>query len=148
MANKLIVLSADAMVTEDLPLFTSLPGYQTYLNGGSMIKSVRSIYPTVTYPCHTTMMTGNYPDRHGVTSNFKLIMNEKPTPWNWFADVIRSKDIFTACKEKGLTTATVFWPVTGCHKDIDYKIPEYVPQNGESLMHSAGRAVMKICLPL
>lgn len=133
MANKLIVLSADAMVTEDLTLFTTLPGYNTYLKGGSMVRSVRSIYPTVTYPCHTTMMTGNYPDKHGVTSNFKLIMNEKPTPWNWFADVIRSRDIFTACKEKGLTTATVFWPVTGCHKDIDYKIPEYVPQNGESL---------------
>ena len=52
MANKLIVLSADAMVTEDLTLFTTLPGYNTYLKGGSMVRSVRSIYPTVTYPCH------------------------------------------------------------------------------------------------
>lgn len=34
-----------------------------------MVRSVRSIYPTVTYPCHTTMMTGNYPDKHGVTSD-------------------------------------------------------------------------------
>ena len=105
-----------------------------------MIRSVTSVYPTVTYPCHTTMMTGNYPDRHGVTSNFKLVMNEKPTPWNWFSDVIRSKDIFTACKEKGLTTATVFWPVTGCHKDIDYKIPEYVPQKGDTLEDAFRRA--------
>lgn len=140
MTNKLIVLSADAMVTEDLKLFETLPGYQKYLKGGSMIRSVKSIYPTVTYPCHTTMMTGNYPERHGVTSNFKLVMNEKPTPWNWFADVIRSKDIFTACKEKGLTTAAVFWPVTGAHKDIDYKIPEYVPQHGESLEAAFTRA--------
>lgn len=126
MKNKLIILSADAMVTEDLELFSTLPGYQKYLKNGCMIRKVRSIYPTVTYPCHTTMMTGNYPNRHGVTSNFKLDINEKPTPWNWFADVIQSKDIFTACKEKGLTTATVFWPVTCCHKDIDYMIPEYM----------------------
>lgn len=128
MENKLIILSADAMVTEDLELFSNLPGYQKYLANGCMIRKVRSIYPTVTYPCHTTMMTGNYPDRHGVTSNFRFDINEKPTPWNWFADVIQSKDIFTACKEKGLTTATVSWPVTCGHKNIDYMIPEYVPQ--------------------
>lgn len=133
MNKKLIILSADAMITEDLELFTTLPGYKKYLENGCMVREVKSIYPTVTYPCHTTMMTGNYPNRHGVTSNFKLQMNEKPTPWNWFSEVIQSKDIFTACKEKGLTTATVFWPVTGCHKDIDYKIPEYVPQNGDTI---------------
>lgn len=133
MSNKLIVVSADAMVTEDLELFTTLEGYRRYLQGGCMIKNVRSIYPTVTYPCHTTMMTGNYPDKHGVTSNFKLILDEKPTPWNWFADVVRTKDIFTACKEAGLTTATVSWPVTGCHKDIDYKIPEIIPKPDEAL---------------
>ena len=126
MKNKLIILSADAMITEDLELFSTLPGYQKYLANGCMIQKVKSIYPTVTYPCHTTMMTGNYPARHGVTSNFKLDVHEKPTPWNWFADIIRSKDIFTACKEKGLTTATVSWPVTCGHKDIDYLIPEYV----------------------
>ena len=133
MKNKLIILSADAMVTEDLSLFTTLPGFQKYLNGGCRINRVASIYPTVTYPCHTTMMTGNYPDRHGVTSNFKLELNEKPTPWNRYADIIRSRDIFTACKEAGMTTATVFWPVTGGHKDIDYKIPETVPKDGETL---------------
>lgn len=140
MNKKLIVLSADAMVTEDLELFTTLPGYKKYLENGCMIRKVRSIYPTVTYPCHTTMMTGNYPNRHGVTSNFKLVLNEKPTPWNWFSDVIKSKDIFTACKEKGLTTAAVFWPVTGCHKDIDYKIPEYVPQGNDTIEEAFRRA--------
>ena len=133
MKNKLIILSADAMVTEDLELFSTLPGYQKYLDGGCRINRVESVYPTVTYPCHTTMMTGNYPDRHGVTSNFVLAFNQKPTPWNRYADVICSRDIFTACREKGLTTAAVFWPVTGCHKDIDYKIPEYVPENGETI---------------
>lgn len=140
MGKKLIILSADAMVTEDLALFETLPGYQKYLAGGCRINRVRSIYPTVTYPCHTTMMTGNYPNRHGVTSNFKLVLNEKPTPWNWFADVIKSRDIFTACREKGLTTATVFWPVTGCHEDITYKIPEYVPQGDDTPEEAFRRA--------
>lgn len=125
MKNKLIVLSADAMVAEDLELLSTLPGYQKYLKNASMVRHVKSIYPTVTFPCHVTMMTGTYPDKHNVTSNFPFVMNESPMPWNWYADVIRSKDIFTACKEKGITTATVFWPVTCNHKDIDYMIPEF-----------------------
>lgn len=125
MKNKLIVLSADAMVTEDLELLATLPGYKKYMRNASVVRNVRSIYPTVTFPCHVTMMTGTYPNKHGVTSNFPFVMNESPMPWNWYADIIQSKDIFTACKEKGLTTATVFWPVTCNHKDIDYMIPEY-----------------------
>lgn len=140
MKNKLIILSADAMVTEDLELLSALPGYKKYLENGSMVRKVRAIYPTVTFPCHVTMMTGTYPNKHGVTSNFPFTMNEKPTPWNWFADVIKSKDIFTACKEKGLTTATVFWPVTCCHKDIDFMIPEYTPQLGDTLEEAFKRA--------
>ena len=43
MRNKLIILSADAMVTEDLELFSNLPGYQKYLANGCMIRKVRSI---------------------------------------------------------------------------------------------------------
>lgn len=125
MKNKLIILSADAFVTEDLDLLSTLPGYKKYMKNASMVRNVRSIYPTVTFPCHVTMMTGTYPNKHGVTSNFPFVMNESPMPWNWYADIIRSKDIFTACKEKGLTTATVFWPVTCNHKDIDYMIPEF-----------------------
>lgn len=91
MKNKLIILSADAMVTEDLELFSTLPGYQKYLDGGCRINRVESIYPTVTYPCHTTMMTGNYPNRHGVTGNFVLAFEPET---NTLESLCR-RDLFT-----------------------------------------------------
>ena len=69
MRKKLIVISADAMVAEDLEYLKTLPNYRKYLEGGALVKHVRSIYPSVTYPCHTTMVTGVYPDKHGITSN-------------------------------------------------------------------------------
>lgn len=80
MKNKLIILSADAMVTEDLELFSTLPGYQKYLDGGCRINRVESIYPTVTYPCHTTMMTGNYPIAMELPATlfWPLIRNQHP----------------------------------------------------------------------
>ena len=68
MQQKLIVLSADAMVSEDIETLKQMPNYKKYLEGGSRVKKVRSIYPTITYPCHTTMCTGVWPEKHGVHS--------------------------------------------------------------------------------
>lgn len=34
-------------------------------------------------------------------------------------------DLFTAAKSAGLTTASIFWPVTGNHRDVDYLINEW-----------------------
>ena len=56
--QKLIVLSADALVYEDLAYLETLPNFRKYLSGGCRIERVRSIYPTITYPCHATMATG------------------------------------------------------------------------------------------
>ena len=67
--NKLIVVSADAMVDADLELMETLPNYQAIFGGrASMVKRVRTIYPTVTYPAHASMRTGVYPARHGIIS--------------------------------------------------------------------------------
>lgn len=72
MKKKLIVISADAMVYEDLEFMATLPNYSEFIKNASMVERVRTIYPTVTYPAHTTMVSGCYPDRHGVISNEEL----------------------------------------------------------------------------
>ncbi len=128
--NRVIVLSVDAMVYEDLAYLSDKPHFKLLYEGGSIVKRCRTIYPTVTYPCHVTMSSGVYPNKHGVTNNLEFIPGKlKDIPWNWFSDVIKTPDIFTAAKSAGLSTAAVFWPVTGCHKDIDYLIAEYWPQS-------------------
>ena len=127
--TKIVVLSVDALVYEDLEYLSDKPNFSLLREGGSIVKRVRTIYPTVTYPCHVSMSTGAYPNKHGVTNNFLFLPGQlKNLPWNWFADVIKTPDIFTAAKSAGLTTAAVFWPVTGNHKDIDYLVAEYWPQ--------------------
>ena len=70
--RKLIVFSADAMVWEDVEYFKTLPNYKKYLAGGCMIEKVESVYPTITYPCHTTMATGVWPDKHKVPGNYQF----------------------------------------------------------------------------
>ncbi len=143
MKKKLIVMSADAMVYEDLTYFKTLPGYQKYLKGGAEIKHMKSIFPTVTYPCHTTMSTGTYPAKHGVLTNmWPTNFLDRPCQngglWNRFYNNVKVKeDIFTAAKAAGYTTAAVFWPVTGNHPSIDYLINEIFPEKEDETVLDA-----------
>ncbi|MBQ7840170.1 MAG: alkaline phosphatase family protein [Lachnospiraceae bacterium] len=133
MKQKLIVMSADALTYEDVEYMRTLPNYKKYLEGGSRVKKVRSIYPTITYPCHTTMCTGVWPDKHGVLGNLELRPGAEYVPWKWYHESVRwGEDIFKAAKRAGLTTAAIFWPVTGRHPDIDYLINECWPEPGEN----------------
>ncbi len=130
------------MVGEDLEEWRQLPGYRRWLEGGCRVESVRSIYPTVTYACHTTIATGNYPDRHGIVSNYdcERVGEEKP-PWNYFHTPVRTEDIFDAARKAGLSTAGVSWPVSGCHPGIDYLIAEYWSQwQGDTTLDAYRRA--------
>ena len=132
--RKVIVLSVDAMVAEDLDyLRDEDPEFNAIYESGARVLTTRTVWPSVTYPAHTTMSTGAYPDKHGVVNNSYFVPGASgPLPWHWFADSIKCPDIFTAAKNAGLSTAAVFWPVTGSHKYIDYNLAEYWPQNGES----------------
>ena len=128
------------MVWEDIEYLQKKPAFKALFEKGSAVRHVRTIYPSVTYPCHTSMLTGCYPDRHGVTNNAEFRPGMlKNVPWNWFADAIKTPDIFTAAKSAGLTTANAFWPVTGAHKYIDYNLPEYWPQTAEDTKYEAFR---------
>lgn len=126
-----IVISEDAMVYEDLETLKTLPLFGKYWDKMSIVKTIRAIYPTVTYPEHTSMRTGVYPDRHGIINNEQTILTELSSDWEWFNDAVKVPDIFDAAKKAGLTTAAVFWPVTGNHPSVDYLVNEYWPQSPE-----------------
>lgn len=124
MEQKFIVMSADALVTEDLELLKTLPNYKKYVAGGARTESMLSVYPSVTYAAHTSMATGCVPGKTGVLCNFERLEKGK---YDWALDhkFVKVPDIFTVAKRAGLTTASVFWPVTGNHPDVDYLINEW-----------------------
>ncbi len=139
--HKIIVMSADALVADDMEKLKEMPNFKKYLAGGSCIRHVKSIYPTITYPCHTTMATGCYPDRHGIPGNLKSPYKyiKSPIPWLWEHDNVKVPDIFDAAKAAGLTTAGVFWPCTGKHPSIDWNIAEYWTQSKDQTLADAFR---------
>lgn len=91
---------------------------------GAYANGVNGVFPSVTYPSHTTMVTGVKPLKHGI------YYNTPPEPlgvtgkWQWEYEKIKVPTIFSAAKAKGLKTASVFWPVS-VGSVADYNIPEY-----------------------
>ena len=128
------------MISEDIEYLRTKPNFKKYLDGGSQVRTIRTIYPSVTYPAHVSMMTGCYPEKTGVCSNFAFTTNSKEDTWLWFHENVKCGDIFTAAKRGGYSTGAVFWPVLGNHPDIDYNINEYwMPKKGDTLRSSFER---------
>ncbi|SDF42099.1 Predicted pyrophosphatase or phosphodiesterase, AlkP superfamily [Dyadobacter soli] len=91
---------------------------------GAYADGVNGVFPTVTYPSHTTMITGVKPIKHGVYYNTPPEPLEVTGKWIWDYKTIKVPTIFGAAKDKGLKTASVFWPVS-LGGPADYNIPEY-----------------------
>lgn len=123
LTDHLIVISFDCLSALDFPLLETLPHFQTLLQHGAIAPIVESIYPSITYPCHATIVTGNYPNRHGVINNTLLQPGWLSPDWHWFRNSIKGTTIYDEVKKAGMTTAALLWPVTG-KANIDYNMPE------------------------
>lgn len=121
--DHLIVISFDCLSSLDFPILEELPHFQQFLRKASICKNVETIYPSVTYPCHATIVTGNYPKRHGVINN-TLLQPGRPSPdWYWHRRYVKGTTLYDEAKKAGMTTAGLLWPVTAKGK-IDYHMPE------------------------
>jgi len=100
------------------------PTIQQMARGGVQALGVRGVFPTVTYPSHTTLITGAMPARHGVFYNAPFEPAGQTGRWYWESSTIRVPTLFTALRSHGLKTAAVMWPVTQA-APVDYLVPEY-----------------------
>jgi predicted AlkP superfamily pyrophosphatase or phosphodiesterase len=95
------------------------------MNKGAYAEGVRGSFPTVTYPSHTTIVSGVLPAKHGIYYNTPVEPLGVSGKWFWYYKDIKVPTIWTAAKDAGLSTAGVSWPVT-VGAPIDYNLPEYV----------------------
>lgn len=112
MKKKLLLLSIDAMVTEDLELLKTLPAFSKILEKASVVKNVESIYPTLTHPAHVSIVTGCYPDHHGIITNDEFHAGMRFSPWLEKASLVKVPMLPQVARQHGYTVASVFWPLT------------------------------------
>ena len=90
-----------------------IPTLREIVKSGAWSPGVRSVFPTVTYPAHTSIATGTNPSTHGIVSNVAWDPLEKNhRGWRWYAEDIRAPTLWDAARAGGLHTALVSWPVT------------------------------------
>jgi predicted AlkP superfamily pyrophosphatase or phosphodiesterase len=86
--------------------------------GGAYAKGVNSVFPSMTYPSHTTIVTGVQPAKHGIYYNTGP--GEKVY---WNDSSIKVPTIWGTATAKGLTVASLFWPVSA-DAPVAYNIPD------------------------
>jgi len=124
----LVVISVDGMkpeyVTQAAEHNLKIPALRSFLVHGAYAEGVVGVIPTVTYPSHTTMVTGVWPSQHGVVDNTLFDpLREHPNTWYWDFFDIKVPTLYTAADAAGIKTANVGWPVT-VNAPIDYNIAE------------------------
>jgi predicted AlkP superfamily pyrophosphatase or phosphodiesterase len=82
-------------------------------------EGIRPSFPTLTFPNHYTLVTGLYPDHHGIVDNTMDDARIRPDPHfamsnyaavadgRWWSE---AKPLWVTAKEQGLRTGTMFWP--------------------------------------
>ncbi len=90
-------------------------------NRGVSTLSCRAVFPTATYTGHTSIITGAYPDEHGIVGN-QFFDREAQQPRNFdFYDPnihLEAVTIFEEAGSAGLDTAAIAEPVTKGAKHI------------------------------
>ena len=126
----ILLVSVDALkpefVFEQERLGVCLPNITQYFveNGLTARNGMKSVFPTFTYPCHQSMITGTNPATHGTVNNGIF----DPTgdhlgAWHWFANK-KVKTLWEAARDNGYWSASVAFPTSVGAKG-DFIAPEF-----------------------
>ena len=107
-----------------------MPTIRALAAAGARANMMKASTPTVTWPNHTTLVTGVNPARHGVVGNnyFDRATGRKVT---LIADPVFDKDqivkvptVYDLAKAAGMKTAAIRWPATRNAKTLDWTMPD------------------------
>jgi predicted AlkP superfamily pyrophosphatase or phosphodiesterase len=113
----MVVISVDGLDHRYLrqcdQLGLKIPNLRRLMREGAWADGVIGEVPTITWPAHTTILTGVPPAVHGI---------EKNQVWDYSS--IKVKTLWDELKENGRTSAAITWPVT-VNAPVTWNLPEY-----------------------
>lgn len=128
-ARRVVLVSVDGLMPDYYrradALGLKVPTLRRLMREGAWASGVVGVLPTVTYPSHTTLITGVTPRVHGIPAN-RIIdpLEHSGGAWHWFADDVRVPSLVSAARARWLTTASVSWPVS-VGIGADWNLPEF-----------------------
>ena len=123
--NYVVLVSMDGF-RWDYGKMYNLPNLKQIEKEGVHAKSMKPSYPSKTFPNHYSIVTGLYPDHHGIINNvfydsslnqsFSLSSNAKND-----SRFYGGNPIWNLAEQQGVKSASFFWPGS----DIDKRNPSY-----------------------
>ena len=108
-----------------------LPHLRGLAGRGFRAASLRPAFPSVTWPCHTTLVTGVSPARHGVLGNVVLDRRSGALVSHYGDRTeapVRVETLWDQAALAGLSSAAVCWPKTRAAKHLADCVPEFFDQ--------------------
>jgi predicted AlkP superfamily pyrophosphatase or phosphodiesterase len=103
-----------------------IPTLRSIAAQGAYATDVVNVIPTVTYPNHTTLITGVRPDVHGISNNVAFDpLKKNEDGWEWYAADIKTPTLWDVVHANGGVVASLGWPVSVGATSIDDNVPEY-----------------------
>lgn len=127
-ANHVILITIDgfpARMLEDKR--TDVPRIRALAEEGATAQAMKVSNPSVTWPNHTTLVSGVQPRKHSVLFNGLLVRGGdlvKIDPNVTSAQLVKAPTIFDLLHAAGLKTAGVNWPCTRLSKSLDDDFPD------------------------
>ena len=110
-----------------------LPNIRALAAAGVQAESSETVFPSVTHPSHTTLVTGVSPRQHGVVGNQ---VRDRRTGREFHitnlprSESVRVPTLFDSLHARGLRTAAFWWPETKDDPAIDDNVAEVFTAKG------------------
>lgn len=128
----LVMVSLDGLRGDALDdASVALPTLRGLVARGARVRRVRPVFPSVTWPCHTTLVTGVRPARHGVLGNQVFDRTRGAVVWHEGdrTDLpVAVETLWDRVHTAGGRVASVCWPKTRGVASIGDNIPEFLEQ--------------------
>ena len=129
--RQIVLVSVDGLAASYLDdAKADLPTLRKLRQLGASADGMVTSFPSVTWPSHTSLITGVRPKTHGVLANtvFDRRSREQVV---YIGDPVLTKDqavraltLYDAAHGMGLKTAAVIWPATNGASTLDWMIPD------------------------
>lgn len=114
-APYVILISFDGFRPDYLDRF-ELPNFRRVAARGARARAMIPVFPSLTFPNHYSLVTGLYPERHGIVANtfydpsrdqiYSLSDRAAVSDGSWY----RGEPIWATAERQGMVAASFYWP--------------------------------------
>ncbi|HGY57431.1 MAG TPA: alkaline phosphatase family protein [Caldithrix abyssi] len=117
------------------------PNLQALAKEGVRALTLQPAFPSITFPNHYTIVTGLYPQNHGLIDNvfrnpfnnkrYSMYKNETVRDDYWYG----GEALWVTARKNGVKSASYFW--VGSETNLPYKHPDYFKYYDGSVSHKS-----------